>query len=151
VGSGPHTAGYHRRVSIELSLTPDGVGAVYKSSGLLTGQELLDADSRMHEEVLANPGIRYLLVDHGAIAEEKVDVASLRNLASRTGRFLEIIPDGMVAIVAPNDVLYGLSRMWEALVEQPGLVSRVVRTREEAVAWLRQELDRRGLPFALVD
>jgi hypothetical protein len=105
----------------------------------------------LHIEIKRNPGLRYLLVDHSAIPEEKVDTASLRLLAERVSNNLEIIPEGFVAVVAPNDVLYGLSRVWETLAEQSALTTRVMRTRAEAVAWLKEELARRQLPFLLTE
>jgi hypothetical protein len=138
-------------MGIEVSLTDDGVGAIYRSFGVLTSQDLLDADERLHIEIIRNPELRYLLVDHSAIPEEKVDVESLRVLAERVGENLEIIPEGLIAIVAPNDILYGLSRMWETLAEQSGLTTRVTRTRAEAVAWLKDELGQRQLPFLLTE
>lgn len=136
-------------MSIEFSLAADGIGAEYTSSGVLTGQDLLDADERLREAVRCNSRIRYLLVDHSRVSEEEVDSASIRALARRTGETLELIPDGIVAIVAPNDVVFGLSRMWEIQAEQPGLLTFVARTREEAIAWLRRQLTRRQLPFRL--
>jgi hypothetical protein len=90
-------------------------------------------------------------VDHSAIPEEKVDTASLRTLAGRVGKNLELIPEGLVAIVAPNDILYGLSRMWETLADRSALTTRVMRTRAEAVAWLKEELGKRQLPFLLTE
>jgi hypothetical protein len=138
-------------MGIEVSLAADGVGAQFRSYGVLTSQDLLDANQRLHIEITRNPGLRYLLVDHSAIPEEKVDTASLRLLAERVSNNLEIIPEGFVAIVAPNDVLYGLSRMWETLAEQSTLTTRVMRTRAEAVAWLKEELAQRQLPFILTE
>ena len=105
----------------------------------------------MGVEVLRNTEIRYLLVDHSAIPEEKIDTASLRVLAERTDRYFELIPEGIVAIVAPNDVLFGLSRMWGMLAQQQGLVVQVMRTRGEAIAWLKDELTQRQLPCCLTD
>jgi hypothetical protein len=138
-------------VGIEFSLTADGIGTVFTSSGLLTGQDLLDVDARLHEEVQRNPAIRYLLVDHSAIPEERVDSEAIRELAKRTAKNLEVVSDGIVAIVAPNDVLFGLSRMWEIQAEQPNLLTRVMRTRTEAIAWLEEELRQRQLPFLVTE
>jgi hypothetical protein len=138
-------------VSIEFSLTADGIGVVYRSFGILTSQDLYDADERLHSEIKRNPGLRYLLVDHSAIPDEKVDTESLRVLAGRVGENLELIPEGLIAIVAPNDILYGLSRMWETLANQSALTTRVMRTRAEAVAWLEEELSQRQLPFLLTE
>ena len=148
---GKRRLGYPAEVPVKFSLTADGVGAMYASYGVLTGQELIDVDARIHEEVKRNPKIRYVLVDHTAVPEEKIDTGSLQAMATRTKETLDLMPDAIVAIVAPNDVLFGLSRMWQIQAEQPGLVSRITRTREEALAWLQEELEQRGLPFRLTE
>jgi hypothetical protein len=42
-----------------------------------------------------------------------------------------------VAIVAPKDLAFGLSRMYEIYREQPQIALKVFRTREDALAWLK--------------
>jgi hypothetical protein len=136
-------------VGIRFSLTADGIGAVYTSSGVLTGRDLLEANERLRAELEANPAFRYLLVDHSAIPEENVETKSLKALAERTLDDLRKIPEGLVAIVAPSDVLFGLSRMWAMMAEHPNLAIEVTRKRETAIVWLEQQLTQRQLPFRL--
>ena len=138
-------------MSIEASLTADGIGVVYTSMGLLTGQDLLDAGEHFRVQVRSNPETRYLIMDHSAIPEEKVDIVSLKALASRVSKILEPTSEVLMAIVAPNDALFGLSRMWEALAEQTGFITRAMRTRTETTAWLEEELQQRQLPFQLTE
>lgn len=138
---------YAREMGIEVQLTADGLGAVYLGFGRLSGDDLLEADRRMRLELERNPGIRYLLIDHSEVSEQGVDTASLRALAERAGDVLISIPSGFVAIAAPTPVMFGLSRMWEMLAGQPGLATRVARTRSEALAWLEGELKGAGLAF----
>ncbi len=138
-------------VGIEVSLTADGIGLVFESSSILTGKEVLEADARTCEEVRRKSRMRCLLVDHSWVAEERIDSASLRALADATRQTLELIPDGIVAIVAPKDVLFGLSRMWAMLADEPNLTTRIVRTRGEAIAWLRDLLRQRQLLFRLTE
>jgi hypothetical protein len=138
-------------VSIEASPTADGIGVVYTSLGVLTGQDLLDTGEHFRLESRSNPKIRYVILDHSAIPEEKVDSVSLKVLASRVSDILEPTPEVLMAIVAPTDVLFGLSRMWETRAEQEGFITRVTRTREEATAWLEEELTQRQLPFRPTD
>ncbi len=136
-------------MSIEISPTADGIGVLYTSSGVLTGEELIAADARIREAVRHNPRICYLLVDHSEVSEERIDPASIRGLSEGTRETLGLIPDGIVAIAAPTEALFGLSRMWQILADQPKLVARVMRTRGEAISWLKGELERRNLPFIL--
>ncbi len=127
------------------------MGVVYKTSGLLTGQDLLDADQRLREELRVNPDIRYLLVDNSAVSEEQVETRSLMALADRIDDELASVVEGLVAIVAPNEVLFGLSRMWATLADRPDDTTNIARTLDEATAWLASELAKRDLPFRLTD
>ena len=43
------------------------------------------------------------------------------------------------ALVAPADVAYGMSRMFQMLGTRPGLTLQVFRDLEEAEAWLRED------------
>ena len=78
-----------------------------------------------------------------------IDGDSIRELAARSGVTMDMVPVGIVAIVAPNDILFGLSRMWAGLAPASNLVVHVGRTREEATTWLAEELRQRDLPFQL--
>jgi len=140
---------YSLDMPVEVSTTRDGIGVVYKSSGVLTGEELLEANEILNREIQVNPGFRYLLVDHGEVPEEAVDTASLKELARQTEDTLEELPVGLVAIIAPSDILYGLSRMWIAMATHPKLLTTLTRTREDSIAWLEEELSALGLPFQL--
>jgi diguanylate cyclase (GGDEF)-like protein len=148
--STPRRRSSHTRgMNIRVSLTADGIGVVYTSSGALTGRDLVEADERLRAKLEANPALRYLLIDHSAVLEEKVDTKSLKTLAATTRVRLTTIPEGLLAIVAPSDVLFGLSRMWAMMAEHPNLAVEVTRERETAVAWLEQQLTQRQLPFRL--
>ena len=126
-------------MAIQVSLTADGVGVVYTSSGTLTSRDLFEADARLRSELVRNPGLRYLLVDHGAIPDESIDTDSLGQLAGNAGMALELIPEALVAIVAPSDVLYGISRMWEMTATHP-------RMRTHAAAQAAGSVVRRTRP-----
>jgi hypothetical protein len=136
-------------MGIRFSLTADGIGVMYTSFGVLTGRDLIEADGRLHAEIERNPAFRYLLVDHSAVPEQKVDTESLKLLAARTEDNVGMIPEGLVAIVAPSDVLYGLSRLWAARAQHPKMVTEVTRKRETAIAWLEEQLTERQLPFRI--
>ena len=136
-------------MTIQVSLATDRIGVIYTSSGVLTGRDLLWAHGRLQDELQSNSGIRYVLVDHSAVSDERGDTESLKQLAERTAPVLDQIEQGLVAIVAPNDVLFGLSRMWTAMAEDERMEVFVTRDRDDALRWLSEELGRRELPFQL--
>ena len=135
-------------MSIEVRLTADGIGMVATGVGVLTGQDLLDATAQLREEAERNPEIRYAVMDLSAIPEEKVETRSIRALAAQR---LKLTHELCVVVVAPSDVLFGISRMWEMMAERRGLGSRVVRTRAEAITWLQERLTRPVAPFRLTE
>ena len=135
-------------MDIEVRQTVDGIGIVGTGVDLVSGQDLLDATARLREEVEGNPQIRYAVMDFTAIPEERIDTESLRVLATQR---IESMSGIFVVVVAPSDVLFGLSRMWEMLAEREGLISRVVRTRAEAITWLQDELAQQVEPFRLTE
>lgn len=136
-------------MTVQVSFAADGIGIIYTTSGVLTGKDLLWAHSRVQAAIEQNPDMRYLLIDHSAVPEERIDTESLKQLAARSGSTLDLMPEALVAIVAPNDVLFGLSRMWAAMAENPKLKTLTSRSRDEAVEWLGRELAEREPPFRL--
>ena len=60
----------------------------------------------------------------------------IRSVAEYLGPYSDRI-GGRCAVVAPADVHYGLSQMGSVHTERVGVTSRVFRTREEALVWLR--------------
>ena len=136
-------------MGIRVSTTADGIGVMYTSWGVLTGDELIEADQRVADVIKRNPGIRYLFVDHGAEPSPDIDTRALKQVASHIGERLEPLEEGLIAVAAPSDILFGLSRMWETLTEHERLTTRITRTRADALEWLEEQLSRRGLPFRL--
>jgi hypothetical protein len=135
-------------VGIEVRQAVDGIGIVGTSVGLVSGEDLLDATARLREEVEGNSRIRYAVMDFSAIPEENIATESLRVLATQR---IESVSGIFVVVVAPSEILFGLSRMWEMLAEREGLISRVVRTRAEAITWLQDELTQQVDPFRLTE
>jgi len=55
---------------------------------------------------------------------------------------IKFLPPSKVAIVAPEDLSYGLSRIYEAVRKQENLQIDIFRTEQEALAWLRAQSEK---------
>ena len=55
-------------------------------------------------------------------------------------RAAEQNPDCVSAVAGPTAITYGISRMWQALVDQTEIRIGVFRTVNEAEGWLAKEL-----------
>ena len=104
--------------------------------GTLTDQELLDYQQRLrvdpeysltHAEVL----------DLTQVEQAEVTSEGVQTLADDS----EWIVGAKVAVIAPANVPFGMSRMYEMVLKDEGLDYRVFRTKIEALNWLGLEGD----------
>ena len=104
-------------------------------TGELRESELVDLAEKLASDESFAPG-HSELVDLRGLVHTDVTPTVLRQVAgifARTDRHPELT---RVAMCAPLDLAFGLSRMYEAYRESSGVKLRVFRTLEEAERWL---------------
>ena len=104
-------------------------------SGEVSESELVDVARKLASDPAIPPGHREL-VDLSGIRETDVTSAALRRVAYIYAEADQRPEESRVAIVAPGDLFFGLSRMYEAFREPSRLGIRVFRELGEARAWL---------------
>jgi hypothetical protein len=104
-------------------------------SGEVSEAELVDVARKLASDPAIPPGHREL-VDLTGIRNTDVSSATLRRVAYIYAEADQRPEESRVAIVAPADLYYGLSRMYEAFREPSRLVIRVFRDLPEARTWL---------------
>jgi len=107
-------------------------------SGVLTGAELVSTTRSLVENEDAARRVDTVLVLLEEITRLDVSADDIRKVVEIDRRLVELIPRAVVSIVAPKDDVFGMSRMWEMMVEFTGWKTRVFRTRTEADAWLAE-------------
>ena len=110
-------------------------GADVRFTGVATGEEILDAKQAALARRYDGP-LRFLLFDLSGAERLDVPTIDVRRVARVDREYAETHPPFAIAVVAPDDLEYGLSRMWQAFVDDTPIDSLVVRTRAEALGWL---------------
>jgi hypothetical protein len=108
-----------------------------RCTGPVTIEEVVD-HFRVLEQDPDCPKILDVLLD----LSEQTSVPKKENLQAVTGEISRIrgrVQFGTCAIVACNDALFGMLRMFEVFAEQCFHQSRVFRTEREAEVWLASE------------
>lgn len=77
-----------------------------------------------------------VLVDASRLERLDLTTSGVRKLAEYTLGAEARLQGAKVAIVAPTDVTFGVSRMYQTLRSEAPYEISVFRTREEALAWL---------------
>ena len=127
-----------------IEWTEDGQSLTWSGSGVVTAREILRAKERclaQPERVRAVLRTTIILAD---ITELEVTAIDLRRIASLDLQLSALNPHAAVAIVAPQDLMFGVARMWENYVEGAGWRTGVFRTFPEAEAWLTATVSARS-------
>jgi hypothetical protein len=119
-----------------------GRGVLHTGSGTVTGQELI-AGARLDLQA-ARDGLplRYGLVDFTDIARFEVGSGDIREVARIDIELAKIIGTARVAVIASQDVAFGMSRMWEAYVHATAWQTQVFRDPAAARDWLAMHVSR---------
>ena len=127
---------------IEIIDLDEGRGNVIIGSGILTGEEYIDElKGHLAQDEEKLKAYLYSLTDYTAVTKVEEAPASVVRLSSELcKRAATINPDVSVAIVADNDLLFGLSRMWEMLMDTTGWETKVFKARETAEIWIAKKL-----------
>jgi len=103
--------------------------------GEVSEAELLETASKLATDGAIPPGHREL-VDLSRLEQTDVTSGALRRVARIYADTDHRPGDSQVAIVAPGDLFFGLSRMYEAYRDGAGLRMRIFRSLAEARTWL---------------
>jgi len=121
----------------------DGDKGVHSyGAGIVTSADLLTNALRrtLDEERNSKRLIKYGLIDFSAMTEFQVSRETVKQLLGINSTMSQYSPGALVAIVAPDEFAFGMSRMWASLAHEIGWKANVFRDRELAMQWLRTEL-----------
>lgn len=120
---------------ISFRFDPDLHTLFYEFSGEVGEAELLEVAAKVASDSSIPPGRREL-VDLSGLEHTSVSAGTLRRVAQLFADNDRTPEQSKVAVVAPRDLFFGLSRMYEAYREGSAVRIRIFRSGEEARAWL---------------
>jgi len=137
---------------ISIEGRQDGIGVIYHCHGDMTIDDFFQAGMGF----LVNPEEikkwRYTIVDLTQVDSMNISSDEIRSVVEQNKRIAAVAHPGVIlAVAAPKDLGYGLSRMWEILMDQIGWETMTFRSRPEAEAWIRQRAREKfdlDIPFA---
>jgi hypothetical protein len=122
-----------------LTAIDGGRGFRLVGTGVLTGPDIINIKTGLEADPDFDPGFTHWLVDLTAVTELQMSSPEVRAIVEVDRRLARLMPDAVVAVVAPADAAFGLARMWEILAEGIGWPTGVFRTVAEAEAWIRSQ------------
>jgi|GEM_PF-615399 len=129
---------------IESRDVDGGLGNVWEASGILTAEDLIGR----YEHLLSmseqkQRSYRFNISDFSAVTGTDITTPRLRRAVEHAKAVYTVNPDGVIAILVPQDVLFGLARMWSAFMGEPTWETSAFRDRDEAYGWVRKRVKER--------
>ncbi len=119
---------------IDVKFEPDKSLVVATGRGVVTGEEIL----RATEEIHALPRYDCQLADFTGVERFEVSADDVERFAAQDRAAVVVNPNLRVAVAGNKDIVFGMARMWEAVVGDSSISTRVVRTLEEARRWMEE-------------
>jgi hypothetical protein len=125
---------------IEIIDLDEGRGNILIGSGIFTGKEYIDALKRhLEQDKEKFKKYNYSLTDLTAVTQVKeLPTDDVQESAKLCKQAAQINSTAVVAIVADKDRLFGLSRMWEILMDQTDWDIKVFKSRDAAERWIKE-------------
>ena len=119
-----------------FSFTVDGHRGVVRflAEGVFSSQDLMDSIKRVTADPAFRPDFDHL-VDLRAVSAFQPDSDDIRKRTQHDRSSIRL-DAGRIAIVASDDFVFGMSRMYETLMDGSNVTARTFRDMADAEAWL---------------
>lgn len=119
-----------------------GTGIHRKGIGMVKGEEILAANNEIQSLGLDLSKLTHVLVDFEEATGLKVSTEETKLIAERVKDSVDagIWKPQLIAIAAPSDLIFGMSRMFSIFAENGALKINTFRTMQEARTWIDEEL-----------
>ncbi len=125
-------------MTIDISYRGDG-GVVATVKRVLNGQDVIAFNDTIYADAERIAKITYQIIDFSQVEQIEINADEIRRLAAQDAAAAEINPHMRIAVVGGSDVIYGLSRMWQALTDDLPISRMIFRTMSDAESWLREQ------------
>ena len=123
-------------MSISVKFLMEGKGTLWIGKDKITGEQIIKANNENYPSETSIKKLLFTLIDFRSITDFDVETSVIETVARQDERIAFINPDFLTAVVCPQDLPYGMSRMWEIQISDSGLPTLVCRTIDEAIEWI---------------
>ena len=126
---------------IEIYDLDNGLGVLIKGHGVVTNDEY---SNTLKNHLTQDPDkikkYRYSLSDYTEVTKAEVRTETIKFIANLCISASKVNPNVVLATVSSQDLIFGLSRMWEALSIETSWEIKVFKGKEEAKEWIAERV-----------
>jgi len=116
---------------VKINILDNGAGIEFISSGVVTGKDIIEANRKIYTpEILSR--LKYKIIDRTTCTEYLVTSDEMRIIANQDIQASKINGNITIVLVTPTKLQYGMTRMWQVLIEETGFKTEIFDNRESA-------------------
>ena len=127
---------------LSITYTEDG-GIIVRGEGIVTGSDIKEINDIIYESPENIEKIAYQLGDFTDVTDVSISISEIEELAMQDKKASEFNPNMFIALVGKKDIIFGLSRMWEAFTHDSTFETMVFRKIEDAQQWIKEKLQKK--------
>ncbi len=124
---------------ILYTIAPDQKIAYIKAWGKVAVDEIMIEGARMFAETEWENGLN-ILCDYREITDFNLSKEDVALVVDQDKKHECLFDKSKIAIVAEDDLVFGMSRMWETLSSESNLTKMIFRNMNDAESWLGVDL-----------
>ena len=126
---------------MSITYLGDG-GIIARGEGVVAGSEIKEVNDIIYESPEKIKKILYQICDLTNVSDISISTSEIEDLSIQDKKASEFNPNMFIALVGKKDLIFGLSRMWEAFANNSPFDSMVFRKMEDAQEWIRGKLQK---------
>lgn len=130
-------------------LTKDCMGIVHVGTGVVRGQDLIDACKSTLALLQTTENFHYELIDFSDTTELRITPLDFEQIIAQDHFAALFRPEAVVVIVAPDDEIFQTVQEWDRRVQDIGWNTYIARSRVTALKWLRENYPTPAAPSAV--
>ncbi len=124
---------------VEIKYIDDSYGIEMIGTGVVTGEEIYNAAKEFYSGDTPLK-LKYQIANFANADDFDVSSEDIERISGQEIMASETNPNRIIAVVGKQDLIFGLSRMWEGHVFGFGFETMVFRDREEAIIWINEKI-----------
>ncbi|MBN1831846.1 MAG: hypothetical protein JW896_07015 [Deltaproteobacteria bacterium] len=127
---------------LSIKYNEDG-GIIVRGEGIVNGNDIKEINDIIYGSPESIEKIAYQLGDFTEVTDISISNSEIEELAIQDKKAAEINPNMFIALVGTKDLIFGLSRMWEAFIYESPFETMVFRKMEDAQQWIKEKLQKK--------
>ena len=127
-------------MTIQINYLDNGIGIEIIASGIVIGKEIIEA----HKEIYNEENLRkqkYQIIDRTHCTQYQVTSEEVERISEIDNNASEVNPNIILAVVSPTSLQFGMTRMWQAYLEEDRFVTKIFQDRKSADEWIKSQLE----------